>query len=501
MLALNVCFLPSFAPVGRKRCGRWKGVMRAVCTAGLAASLLGLLPSVDAAAQDSEAAKGAVPAAPQSQAPSPAQPTLNFRERPKYPTDPQRLRRTVQIDGVLSDGEWDPFYTVTEGPIKGTVYCNWDDNYLYLAARTDQPASVLFDLDMGGDGWLRSADNLEVVIGSIGEGSAPTVAARLLDAANSKDTPVWNDKAVDVKSLPVAGKLTNGTQVVELAIPKDTASLVLRPGATIGVRAEFLPPGPATAYIPTQAFEPHLLLDATLAESRVQPVAGINPRLTLSDYKCIAGQKLFATLELLNQRDVPVPIRSVLWTGQGNSVNVVNTVREVTVPPIAPSKRLKLKYSTVLPPTLAPGSYTLMVTADLEEGKQVQSAATFTIVEPVQAQMSAEPEPVAVVGSTKLRVNVDVFSAVPRYLGGSVELLSVPAGWELKGSKKRELFIDHEDGQEIIRYDFRLPSTTPAGDYPLEAAVNWQGRVWKLKHVVHVVRPEETSPAKTEAKK
>jgi hypothetical protein len=56
--------------------------------------------------------------APAQNAPGPA--TINFRERPRYPTDPQRLRRTPQIDGVIGDNEWDPFYTITDGPIKGT---------------------------------------------------------------------------------------------------------------------------------------------------------------------------------------------------------------------------------------------------------------------------------------------------------------------------------------------------------------------------------------------
>lgn len=427
-------------------------------------------------------------------------PAINFRERPKYVTDPQRMRRTAQIDGVLSDNEYDPFYTVTDGPIKGTVYCNWDDNYLYIAARTDGPATLIFDVDASNDGWLRSADNLEIVIGSVGEGGGITRAVRLLDAANSKESPAWNDKVIDPASLLVAGKVVNGSQFVEIAIPKSTGSLVLRSGVNIGLRVEFLPPIAATAYVPTQPFEPHLLLEGRLVDSRIQSVPGINPRLTISDDKCIASQNLFATLELLNQTDQPIPIKSVTWTGQGSSANAVNTVREVTVPPLPGLKTLRLKYKTVLPPDLTPGSYSLTVLVEMEGGKQIQSSRTFTVVEPIQAQMSAEPEPVAIVGQTKLMAVIDVFSAVPRGTTYDIELTTVPQGWEVDGGRKRKTSVDREDGHKKTRFTLKLPSTTPAGDYPLEATVTWRGRVWKLKHIAQVVRtdaPKLSAPPET----
>ena len=442
---------------------------------------------------------GGAGSATQAQEQAPPMAAINFRERPKYPTDDQRLRRTAQIDGVLSDNEYDPFYTVTDGPIKGTVYVNWDDAFLYVALRADQPCSVLLDVDASNDGWLRSADNLEVVVSSVGEGGISR-AVRLLDAANSKETPFWNEKAIDPNLLQIAGKLVNGTQFLEIAIPRNTGSLVLRPGATIGLRAEFLPPGAASAYVPTQPFEPHLLLDAKLVEARNSSIPGLNPKLTLSDYRCIASQNLFGTLEILNQTDQTVPIKSVTWTGEGNSADAVNTVREVTVKPILAMKRSKLTYKTVIPPTLTPGTYALTVIVELEGGRRLQSAMAFTVVEPLQTQMSAEPEPVAIVGNTRLSVNVDVFSFVPRGTAYDVELTTFPAGWELEGGRKRKTDIDREDGRRVTKFTLKLPSTTPAGDYPVEATVTWRGRVWKLKHVVQVVRTDSGAASTPEKK-
>ena len=431
----------------------------------------------------------ATPAVPQI-------PVPKFRERPRFVTDPQRLRRSPTIDGTLAEGEWDPFYTIDNGPIKGTVYCNWDDRYLYVAVKSDAASTVLIDLDAGGDGWLRGSDNMEIVVGPAqAPGGTPSVAVRLLDAANSKDTPVWNETGVDPKTILAAEKFENGVQVLELAIPKNAGSLVLRPGVNIGLRAEFLPPMIAAAYVPTQPFEPHLLLDATLVEARVVAAQGLNPKLTLSDYKCVQGQKLFATLELFNQTDIAVKVKSVLWTGQGNSVNAVNTFRDVNVPPILGLKRNKMQYKTVLPDNLALGSYVLQVAVETEDGKRVESSASFSVVEPLQVQISSEPNPVAILGPTKLDVKVDILSAVPDHWRGDVELVNVPAGWESKNGKKHSVLVQREDGHTVSNFNMILPSNTPAGTYPIEATVTWKSRVWKLRTNVTVIRTDAPKAA------
>lgn len=469
-----------------------KSTINRLCAGLLGLGLFCALSSPFAAAQDKQdPAQAARTTQADPNQVAPPTPMIKFRERPRYVTDPQRLRRTPTIDGVVNDGEWDPFYTIDDAPIKGTIYCNWDDNFLYLAAKTDAPATVIFDIDAAGDGWLRGSDNIEIVVSpATVAGGPPTLMARLLDAANSKDTPVWNEAAIDPKTIGVAMKSMNGGQALELAIPKNTGSLVLRPGASIGLRGEFIPPIPASSYVPTQPFEPHLLLDANLVEARVVAASGINPKLTLSDYKCIPGQKLFATLELYNQTDIPVKIKSVLWTGQGNSVNAVNTFRDVNVPAVMGMRRDKLKYETILPEGLALGSYTLNVIVETDQGKQVQSAASFTVVEPVQVQINLEPQPVAVVGPTRLDVNVDVMSAVPNHFRGDVELTVIPSGWEYVNGKKHGLLIDREDAHEASRFTVRMPSNTPAGTYPIEATVTWHGKVWKARAVANVIRTD-----------
>ncbi len=460
-------------------------------TSFVSISVLGIALSTSAMAQDQKEGDAVPPAKVNTDTIIQPAPPIKFRERPKYVSDTQRLRRTPIIDGSFADGEWDPFYTIDDAAIKGTVYLNWDDRYLYLAAKTDAASTVLFDIDAGGDGWLRGSDNMELVVGPPPPGGgAPSVSVRLLDAANSKDTPTWNETGVDPKTIITAEKTINGVQFLEVAIPKNTGSIVLRPGVSIGLRAEFMPPIPAAAYLPTQAFEPHLLVEATLVEARVVAAQGLNPKLTLSDYKCVSGQKLFATLELYNQTDLTVKIKSVLWSGQGNSVNAVNTLREVNIQPVIGLKRNKLEYKTVLPNNLALGSYILTVVVETEDGKRIESAASFAVVEPIQVQMNSEPQPVAILGPTKLTVNVDVQSAVPDHWRGDVELVTYPPGWEITNGKRHSLLVDRQDHHGVSHFDFKLPSNTAAGSYPIEATVMWKGRTWRVRTTVIVIRTD-----------
>jgi hypothetical protein len=420
-------------------------------------------------------------------------PAINYRERPRYPYDPQRLKRRPILDGAIADNEWDPLYTIGDTAVKGTVYVNWDDDFLYIAARTDQPAWLVFDLDANADGWLRGADNLELVVAPVGIEGTPAVTARILDAAGNKDAPVWNDKVVDTKSFQIVQKNNGGSCVTELAIPKGIAGLALRAGSTISCRADVLPS--IGAPTPTAPYEPHLLLDINLVEARTIGVAGLTPRLTLDDSKLIPGQPLRATVELMNQSEGEVRVKSVTWRGNGGSDDLLRAERDPNVPSIPGLKSLKRKYSSTLPETAVPGFYQITVSADLDNGKSVQSTASFSVVDVFKLQVATEPDIINVLGPTQAKVFVQISSAVPGYTRGDVEI-EVPAGWEVKGRKRKDFLIQREDSTNREQFFVTLPSNTPAGDYLINATVYWQKKTWKTHTTVKVNRsaPPETTP-------
>lgn len=417
---------------------------------------------------------------------------INYRERPRYAFDPQRLKRRPTLDGMIAANEWDPLYTITDTAAKGTVYVNWDDDYLYIAAKADQPSTLVFDLDANADGWLRGADNLELTVSPSADGtSSAVITARILDAAGNKDAPVWNDKVVDTRSIQAVQKTVGGSWVVEVAIPKGIAGLTPRSGATLACRADLVPG--ATAPTSTAPYEPHLLVDITLVESRTVSAPGITPRLVLDDNKLIPGQPMKATLELINQGEDEIRVRSVSWQGEAAAADILNTVREVNVAPIKGLKNGKMRYSSALSNNAVPGFYQMTVTAQLENGKTVSSTASFSVVEPFVLQIATDPDSVNVLGPTVVKIFVDIASAVPGYARGDVEI-ELPSSWEVKGRKKKEFFVGREDSSVRAPFYVTLPSTTQAGDYVINATIYWHGKTWKVHRNLKVNR-SESAPA------
>lgn len=422
-----------------------------------------------------------------------AGPSINYRVRPHFPFDAQRLKKRPVIDGMLSDNEWDALYTVSDGPATGVIYMNWDDENLYLAARADSPAWVVFDLDLNGDGWLRGADNVEIAVAPLNGSGAPPVTLRLLDAAGTKDSPVWMDRAIDPKTIQVAAKMNGSASVVELAIPRGAAGLKPRSGATIGVRGDFLP-GSATL-TPTQPYEPHLLVDASLVESHVTSVAGIAPRLSIDDVKVVSGQNISATLDLSAQTDEITRVKSITWKGDGPAADLLKLVRDPNVAPIAYKKPLRVKYNTVIPDTAPPGFYQLTVTAELDGGRSVVATKSFSVVEPFTVSLRSEPDVVKMAGDqNKCKAVVEVESAIRGYERGDVEL-DVPVGWVVEGRKKRGFNVLREDSLIRNVFTLGLPANTAAGDYVVNATVTWKGRSWKAQKTIHVERAVEAAPS------
>lgn len=449
--------------------------------------VLSLVPltQIAAHAQADSAVAATAPITPQSIA-------INYRERPRFPYDPQRLKMRPKLDGTIGENEWSPLYTVTSGPITGTIFQNWDDEYLYFAARLDAPGWVCINVDGNGDGWLRGTDNLEVCIGPPDAEGTPKVIARVLDASSGRDIPVWNDKVVDPKQIGLAVRTEGGSHVVEIALPKGIAGVNPRRNAALGLRVDLLP---ATA-VPqaTAPYEPHLLLDVTLVEAKSVGTTGITPRLVVPDTQVVPGQNFGATLELSNQLEADRPIRNVTWEGVGPAADVLRLVRDVAVPVLKGLKNLSLQYKAPIPMGTIPGFYQMAVTVKFDDGSTVSSNATFTVVEAVAVQFTSGLESITVLGPTPHTVYVDVENRWPGFMRGDIEI-EVPQTWMVKGRAKKTYNIRNEDGKSRERFDIVIPSNTPPGEYTLHATVTWRNQTWKARQTLRVLRSDAPAPA------
>ncbi len=405
-----------------------------------------------------------------------------YGERPPYRFDPQRLMRRPVLDGVLSEGEWDPLYTVDE-PIRGTTYVNWDAEYLYVAARTEQPAWVILDVDTRADGWLHGTDNLEIAVSPVTEAAGPTVTGRLLDATR-RDAPAWDEHAVDAAHIRAAGKSGVDGQVVELAIRRGMAGLTLRPNSPLSLRVDFLPAGETPA--PTAPYEPHILDDVKLVSSRAVAPAGVAPRLRLDDDTLVPGQPLRATLDLSATGRDEGQVRAVSWKGEGAASDWLRSVREPLSGGVFDKRKpLRARYASAVPETVPIGLYQLTCTAELANGQTAAATVSFSVVEPFQVEVVANPSTVQAGAEQRIRVWVNITSAVPVYVRGEVEL-AVPAGWVLEGKRRKPFDVLREDTMNCAEFFVTMPAGVRAGDYPLAATVSWRRKTWSARGAVHV---------------
>lgn len=449
--------------------------------------------SLASSAQDPAGSPAAATPAAQVAPPAPAPPpTINYRERPRFPFDPQRLRLRPTIDGVIGENEWTPLYTADK-PVAGTIYVNWDEDFLYVAARADQPAWFVIDLDCNGDGWLRGADNLEIVVPPL-SATGGALAARILDAASNKDAPVWNDRVADPKSIQYVLKEAGTGQVVEMAIPRGLAGLTPRLNAQLSFRADFLPAsaGPPVATAP---YEPHLLVDISLVASRAVGAPGLAPRLTLEAAQVVPGQALVASFDISNQVDEERRVRSITWQGEGAAADYVKTLREVNIPPIKGMKTLRSRFRSELPDTAVPGFYQFTARANLDNGAEVVSTASFAVVEAYKLLLTAEPANVTVLGPVPVRLTAEVTCSVPGFAHADLEL-EAPAGWEIKGRARKPISSRNGPSEQRIQYFVTVPSSTQAGEYIVHVTLTWKGKSWTAHRTVKVNRPADPAPSK-----
>jgi len=455
--------------------GRW---ILVACFSGT--TVLGFVSSTEA----QQGPKGD----PTVQAAQPAV-VINYRERPRVPFDPQRLKLRPTLDGRIGTEEWTPLYTISEGAVTGTVYLNWDEDGLYVASKTAQPAWVVVDLDTSGDGWLRGADNVEIVVAPVNVTGAAPLTVRILDAATNRDMPSWNDTVVEPRQIQLAVQQDGGIQVVECGVPKGVGGVAPKAGALIGARVDFLPAG--TVPVATAPYEPHLLLDLTLVEARAVAAGGVVGRLKLSDVALVPGQTFNATFELINQIDVARQIRSVTWSGVGAAGDYLKSLREVALPKIAPLKTTKLRYSSPLPETALPGQYQFTVSAVLDDGTTVSSTGGFSIEEAFSIQLECDVPEVTVIGPTTVKLVATISSAVPGFKRADVTL-TTPVSWEVKGKPRRSVNIHRENGTARAVYHVTIPSATQAGEYKVSAEVEWRGKRWIAHRTLKVSRPQQS---------
>ena len=192
--------------------------------------------------------------------------------------DYDRKKKSPKIDGRIEKGEWDEFTSTPNGatpcdpnlpwgkaypPPKGAdyrmqTYLNWDDDYLYFAAKAPFKFLAAPEIDAQADGYFSGKDNLNVnaaiprdetrVKPNEVQTSPGVMVWNNVEPVEENDMPVWTNELYDQreKCKWAWGKDENGWYVLEMALAK-CPKLGFEPkaGQEMGVRPwfqGFLPP-------------------------------------------------------------------------------------------------------------------------------------------------------------------------------------------------------------------------------------------------------------------
>lgn len=462
-----------------------------------------------------------------------------------------RIKRTVPLDISSGlEGNWDGLYTISDGAGSRTVYCNWDDAFLYLAVESPGLRTVRFDLDAKNDGWLKGTDNIAlVVIPGASDNAKPTVTMQRFDTVQNRDQPVWAASPLAASEVKVqSGRTGRGTHIVTVAIPRtDVLGFPLANGSVFGLRVdagETLPDlqGETTNLVVRPMLRLHL---ADSIDARTPKGLRVNVKLGAKEH--VLGEQMKATIEVKNEGSSPVRVNKLTLRGSQSSFNLVDSAN-FTGEDILPGKTLRREIKTGVSPS-APFA-TLVFTGNVEsdEGASVAALAAFEHVEPYSARLEVDkkpagggadapnPEAVQAYKAQQERFNaqqkaeqkardeqirqakeqkkpVPSFAppaslpvvAPPPNTGFSrtVRLvvrsrikardkakvtLNLPEKWRVISQEPGELRLDYKGDAKAVFYKVYIPVATPVGSYPVEAVVDLGGRTYRAKNFLPVMQ-------------
>lgn len=402
--------------------------------------------------------------------------------------DTSLLKRTPAIDGVIEPGEWDVFLQTQQGEFSGTVYTNWDDAGLYIAAQTNKAADVMITLDGNNDGWFHGADNY-LVKATNGPSGAVTVSMEKYDSHAKIDAP-GATQTIDASGIIYRHTVKDGACVLEMSLPKASLPDVkVEPSANIGLRVGLRQAVEDARWIPMVALGD---VDVcSLTEGKVAAPDQLDVSLVLQDAQVVAGQKLMAKLYIKNKGAQPTPVECFVIGGDGRAARYLNS-EKIVVEGMQPGEVIKHRFESKIPEAMPLGSWALGAEVRCGEKTQAGAAlASFEVIRPFSFSMSVGEDPL-VIGSGKDRtVIVEIANHTPDRVLGDI-VITLPGGWGLKPNLTvRKFEVRGENQKTSVRFRVTPPTDARPGEIPIKVDVNVGGKKYSLNRDLRLaVEPE-----------
>ncbi|MBC8104111.1 MAG: hypothetical protein H7Z41_16175 [Cytophagales bacterium] len=422
-----------------------------------------------------------------------------------------RVKRTVPLDASGGpSGRWDVLYRFVDG-VSGetaggagtkTVYCDWDDQYLYLAMETPSPTEVRFDIDGTDDGWLRGADNLMVQISPPAGSGAPTVLLQRFDTTQNKDRPVYAESSIPPGEVRAsAAQTARGTYAVLLAIPStERIGLTRKAGAAFGLRVDTGLMPAQTGPIDFLSVRPMLrlnLVDAVAAQSE----NGLSLKVGIANArKNVPGEEIKISLEAKNESKEPLRLARLFLRGSLGSQNLLDASTFTGVI-LAPGQRLRRDLRSAVSPSAETGTYVVAGGAEWEDGTAIASLAAFDRLEPYALELKLDEKPVQ--PGTIVRKNkkgekqgpdgevrtavVAVLSRVAAKETASVRI-RLPESWTLEsGDSDRTVRFTYGGDLRPLFFKIVVPRKAAPGSYPILVTLEVAGKTYTASRTLSIL--------------
>ncbi len=388
---------------------------------------------------------------------------------PAIKPDTDIFRRTPKIDGVVEDGEWDTFYTYTTPALDVTTYADWDQDNIYIAARSSKPIDLLALLDAFDDGWYNGEDNYEFRV-LRAEGDTFKLTVNRYDSKRTKTPAASPVTPAEVALVEMKAGTKDGVTSIELRIPAALIpKLKLDANRKTGLLISARTGSDEASWIASGA--PGDTKESTLVTKKIASLKPLMLGFDLRDERIARGEELVGKFHLTNAGAETIDARSFVIAGEGTAGGYMSS-EKVRMEGLAPRKHVSHDFVSIIPTDMPLGSWAIGAEVKSDDGKLGGALVSFEVVKPFEVELRLPDKPV------KSAVKDVTMAVVVRNnrrssIRGQAKI-TMPGGWELwKNADTRDF---QAAAKSVTSASFKAsPPLGALGDVPVKAEVTVDG--------------------------
>jgi len=401
--------------------------------------------------------------------------------------DPEILKRTPVMDGIVSPGEWDRFQAFTAGDWQVSSYINWDSKNLYMAVSSSKPCDAMLLVDANDDGWFHGEDNYEFRAIRQADGSLLKQVLRYESRNTTTITPTLvsenESSQVEMKTTTV-----NGITCIEWRIPEYLIrDFKLVDGKKIGLQIAVRTGTDENSWVPDSVrADTKQCVKSTLVTRKWSALAPLVINFGIRDPRVARGEDVTALLQLSNPGTQTVDVKAITLAGDGASAGYLDSLQK-RAEGLAPKKIIKEDMQGSIPKSMPLGTW--VIGTEIRSGDQKLGAAlaSFDVLDQFESELRL-PKGDVITNSDEVTISVMIKNNMRKPLWGKVKV-TLPLGWELRrGIDMREYTIRTRNGETAVLFKVK-PPIGALGVIPVKAEVTGEDSKQVLEGTFKVVTP------------